>query len=546
MKLLVPLFTLALVESIHAASICNALTPNSWTQAASSNPKLQGALNELSKNAVATWYTDRGGDAISDLLQKCSGSQVPSIVIYGLPNKDCADGFSSSGNNKDAAMYKTWVQSLVSRVGSREVVYVLEPDAIGLLSNNYCAKENNYLDNLKVALGLISSGNPNAKVYVDVASWANVAEATKVLNNLKTAGRLDGVTINTSNYKTNAQLMSFCSTISGATGGLHCVFDTSRNYRGSVGDEWCNSRSAGIGAPPGTDTGHPLVDYNLWLKVPGESDGTCSGRTPDAQEGPSAGLFFPDGFASLWDNSWFVDVKGLPKINGGGSWTGPSPSSATPKPVTTETSKPVVTLAPTTSTPPQTEPPETNAPVTTTTPPSTPSPTTSNEPPTTSTAVPILSSIGTTENPTTTPAATYAATTEAAQSVVPVSTSTAEPESTAQENESGNESAVLGPTSSTPAPTNPAVQSRVATSTDKPNEVISVQSSVETTNITTGMIVLIAGVAAAAVVATVLAVMVIRKRNAQEKHNDRLDSQGGVVALGVTHGLETERCMQML
>ncbi|RHY82915.1 hypothetical protein DYB31_005739 [Aphanomyces astaci] len=321
MKLLVPLFTLStlLVELTHAASICNALIPYSWTQAASSNPKLQGALNELSKNAVATWYTDRGGDAISDLLQKCSGSQVPSIVIYGLPNKDCAGGFSSSGNNKDAAMYKTWVQSLVSRVGSREVVYVLEPDAIGLLSNNYCAKENNYLDNLKVALGLISSGNPNAKVYADVASWANVAEATKVLNDLKTAGRLDGVTINTSNYKTNAQLMSFCTAISGATGGLHCVFDTSRNYRGSVGDEWCNSRSAGIGAPPGTDTGHPLVDYNLWLKVPGESDGTCSGRTADAQEGPSAGAFFPDGFASLWDNSWFVDVKGLPKIGGGGS-----------------------------------------------------------------------------------------------------------------------------------------------------------------------------------------------------------------------------------
>ncbi|RHY62245.1 hypothetical protein DYB34_009849, partial [Aphanomyces astaci] len=55
MKLLVPLFTLStlLVELTHAASICNALIPYSWTQAASSNPKLQGALNELSKNAVA-------------------------------------------------------------------------------------------------------------------------------------------------------------------------------------------------------------------------------------------------------------------------------------------------------------------------------------------------------------------------------------------------------------------------------------------------------------------------------------------------------------
>ncbi|ETV90562.1 hypothetical protein H310_14687 [Aphanomyces invadans] len=277
-----------LVESANAVNICNALTPGSWTQAANANPQLQGALNELSKYAVATWYTDRWGDAVNDLLQKCTGSQVPSIVIYGLPNKDCADGFSSGGTNKDAAMYKAWVQSLVARVGSREVVYVLEPDAIGLLSNNYCAKQFNYLDNLKLALGLISAGNPNAKVYADVASWANIAEATKVLNELKSAGRLHGVTINTSNYKTNGQLLSFCSAISSATGGLRCVFDTSRNHRGSVGDEWCNSRSAGIGAPPGSDTGNALVDFNLWLKVPGESDGECNGRTPDARVGPSA------------------------------------------------------------------------------------------------------------------------------------------------------------------------------------------------------------------------------------------------------------------
>jgi endoglucanase len=38
---------------------------------------------------------------------------------------------------------------------------------------------------------------------------------------------------------------------------------------------WCNPRGAGAGERPTTRTASPLVDAYLWIKIPGESDGTC-------------------------------------------------------------------------------------------------------------------------------------------------------------------------------------------------------------------------------------------------------------------------------
>ena len=46
-------------------------------------------------------------------------------------------------------------------------------------------------------------------------------------------------------------------------------------------------RGQALGHAPTTDTGHPLVDAFLWVKVPGQSDGTCNG-------GPRAGAWWAD------------------------------------------------------------------------------------------------------------------------------------------------------------------------------------------------------------------------------------------------------------
>ena len=74
-------------------------------------------------------------------------------------------------------------------------------------------------------------------------------------------------------------------------------------------------------------------------------------------------------------------------------------------------------------------------------------------------------------------------------------------------------------------------------------------SSIGSSGMSAGMIGMFAAVGAECVVATVLAVMVIRKRNTQEKRADMFDRRSGssdIVVMGARHGLETERCLQVL
>ena len=97
-----------------------------------------------------------------------------------------------------------------------------------------------------------------------------------------------------------------------AAGTTHFVIDPSRNGQGpwdwaaagyasaGVAQDWCNPPDRGLGIPPTTDTGNPLVDAYLWIKVPGESDGSCTrdGSTGDMDPergiiDPAAGAWFP-------------------------------------------------------------------------------------------------------------------------------------------------------------------------------------------------------------------------------------------------------------
>jgi endoglucanase len=65
------------------------------------------------------------------------------------------------------------------------------------------------------------------------------------------------------------------------------LIDTSRNGQGPwtpTGEQaswpdpqtWCNPPDRGLGRRPSTNTGSPLADAYVWIKVPGESDGQCS------------------------------------------------------------------------------------------------------------------------------------------------------------------------------------------------------------------------------------------------------------------------------
>lgn len=350
----------------HAATeeLCS-LPSATYAAVKATYPAAAFALTELEKHAVTTWYSDRNGDyaaTLTQLLKTCSGDKRLSLVVYGMPNKDCEAGYSASGSTvQSAADYVKFLNTLTSSVGDRKALYVLEPDAVGLLAKKGgCGEAAGYRENLKTAIKELST-NPNAEIYLDVGYWTlasadSLARVVAVIKELAEAGTIKGITINTSNYRSNEELSTLCTGFQAAMGQstYKCIVDTSRNYNEPTSTEWCNVKSAGIGHPPTSETGYSNLDYFMWVKPPGESDGSCDGvHTLDAMQGPAAGKFFNDAFTLLWNQGYFVKTMGMAAIGDSVAPT-PAPTTTEPDAPTPSSTSPVQqypTPEPTTSSP---------------------------------------------------------------------------------------------------------------------------------------------------------------------------------------------------
>ncbi len=205
--------------------------------------------------------------------------------------------------------------------------------------------------------------NSNTRVYLDGthSAWLGVGDAADRLDRAGVA-RADGFFLNVSNYRTTSSSLKYGDWISQclwygtnpAEGGsrlghfekcasqyypstgyddttasdqwyldnvtnaanppggpadlTHFVIDTSRNGQGPWtppaglypdAQDWCNPPDRGLGLRPTTDTGDPLADAFLWVKVPGESDGQCSrGLTDNGGVDPEWGIVDPP--AGAW------------------------------------------------------------------------------------------------------------------------------------------------------------------------------------------------------------------------------------------------------
>ncbi|CAI5710392.1 unnamed protein product [Peronospora destructor] len=327
---------LALPSSVSPTSandLCS-ITPYSYTRAKLDHPELTTAIKTLENYAIASWFTDRQttqerSELMSGLLSQCSEDTRLSIVVYGIPNKDCAAGLSSGGSVKSTSSYQAFLKELTDAVGDRKVLYVVEPDALGLLTQDgSCGATAGYLESLKVAVAALSA-NSNAELYVDVGYWmlANADSASKVaavMKDIGGSGRVKGAAINTSNYRFTDECATYCTNFQTAMGStdMTCIVDTSRNYNGSPTSDWCNVRTAGIGKPPSSKTGVSNLDYFMWIKPPGESDGECvTGGTP-------AGSIYLEGFQLLWDQGYFVSEQGMLKIDDSFSSATQAPTSS--------------------------------------------------------------------------------------------------------------------------------------------------------------------------------------------------------------------------
>lgn len=241
------------------------------------------------------WNVDIGRD-VSNAVSRITGANaLPVFVAYNIPNRDC--GQYSAGGAGSADAYKRWIRAFANGIGNRRAVVILEPDALAGMSCLNAQKQQERIDLIHDAVRVLKA--KGAAVYIDAghAKWVNPADMANRLNRAGIA-EADGFSLNISNFLGTSVNVAYGMEVSKRVGGKHFVIDTSRNgQNASNAGNWCNPTGQRIGQTPTTHTGNPLVDAFLWIKAPGESDGTCGG-------GPAAGKWWGEYALGLAGGAW--------------------------------------------------------------------------------------------------------------------------------------------------------------------------------------------------------------------------------------------------
>ena len=317
-------------------------------------------VENLAQTSTALWLDSIAAVAklqpYLDLARASAKHQDRSVsvtlVVYDLPERDCNANASNGeltldqdGLNKYRG-YIDQIASITANYPDLQIAAIVEPDSlpniVTNLGNPKCAKAKVGYE-VGIAYAIAKLAASNVAIYLDSAhggwlGWPDNRQrmAQEVRSVLDAAGGVDlirGFSINVANYNPlNVNLnqvgswydrsnpakdeLTFARLMAqeyANVGISHHAFviDTGRsgvvNSR-KVWGYWCNVRGAGIGERPKAAPADGIDAY-LWIKPPGESDGTSDpksarydsfcGNEDAAVNAPDAGEWFETQFAAL-------------------------------------------------------------------------------------------------------------------------------------------------------------------------------------------------------------------------------------------------------
>ena len=253
-----------------------------------SNPHQAHEIDKIANQPQADWFGDWDSTATvqqtvsarTHVIHRAGG--LPVYVVYDIPLRDCG-GYSSGGASSPAA-YRTWIRNFTAGVGTGPAAVVVEPDALAGMDCLTADQQTTRLALLRFAVRTLTSHAKTA-VYLD-AGHSGWQPSSVIATRLRRAdvAHARGFSLNVSNFDATSVERDYGHAVSSAIGGKPFVIDTSRNGLGSNGD-WCNPPGRALGHRPTARTHDASIDAFLWIKRPGESDGTCNG-------GPAAGQWW--------------------------------------------------------------------------------------------------------------------------------------------------------------------------------------------------------------------------------------------------------------
>ncbi len=250
-----------------------------------SRPQDAALVQQIADKPVARWLggwvTDIGREVDNAVSTITRSGALPVFVAYNIPGRDC--GLYSAGGANGANAYRSWIRAFANGIRGRQAIVILEPDALPGMDCLAPAQRAERIALMREAVQVLKA--QKALVYIDAghSQWHSAEAMATRLRQVDIA-QADGFSLNVSNYQATAANIAYGERLSKLVDGKHYIIDTSRNGMGNA-TAWCNPRGQALGVAPTTNTGHPLVDAFLWIKQPGESDGTCQG-------GPQAGSWW--------------------------------------------------------------------------------------------------------------------------------------------------------------------------------------------------------------------------------------------------------------
>lgn len=260
--------------------------------AGATDPVAAEALRKVASQPQADWFGDWNPTSTvtstvsSRVGQITSAGGYPVLVAYNIPMRDCSSYSGGGATSPDA--YRAWIKAFKAGIGTRKAAVVLEPDALPQIGCLSTTDQQTRLTLLKEATQTLATGG-NVAVYLDAGNAGWIAPKT-MASRLSKAGvaYARGFSLNVSGYGWTADQVAYGRQVAPHIGWKRFVVDTSRNGAGpatGIVEAWCNPPDRALGARPTAATGDVIVDAYLWVKHPGESDGTCKG-------GPTAGSWW--------------------------------------------------------------------------------------------------------------------------------------------------------------------------------------------------------------------------------------------------------------
>jgi endoglucanase len=254
-----------------------------------SRPADAAQMDKIAAQPQAEWLGEWSGDVratVDEMVGAAAAAgRTAVLVAYDIPQRDC--GLYSAGGASSASAYRSWIAGIAAGLRGRRAVLVLEPDALAGMDCLSAADQATRVDLLRGAVTTLSAAG--ALVYVDAGNTRWHPSRT-IADRLARVGIAEaaGFALNVSNFLTTEENVTYGSEISQLVGGKHFLIDTSRNGLVATANlAWCNPSGRALGPRPTTATGQPLVDAFVWVKSPGESDGSCNGA-------PGAGAWMPE------------------------------------------------------------------------------------------------------------------------------------------------------------------------------------------------------------------------------------------------------------